>query len=230
MTQQINLYDPALERQRDWLALMNVVGLMVVLVAAVGTAGYLARLDLPALTTQSDASENQLKATREQLATLGQQAATRKPDPRLEQEIAAKRLLLGTRGEVLVILRQSLGPEAGSSFAAYLQGLARQSVAGLWLMDFYIDASNGSMEIKGRTIDPALLPEYIRRLNKEMAFQGREFAALKLAAGKLDAPTLGVATAARPSPVAPGTALPAPYHEFTLIPVKAKVGDKGATT
>jgi hypothetical protein len=230
MTQQINLYDPALERQRDWLALMNVVGLMAVLVAAVGTAGYLARLDLPALTAQSDASENQLKATREQLATLGQQAATRKPDPRLEQEIAAKRLLLGTRGEVLVILRQSLGPEAGSSFAAHLQGLARQTVAGLWLMDFYIDAGSGSMEIKGRTIDPALLPEYIRRLNKEMAFQGREFAALKLAAGKPDAPPLGVATTTKTPPVAPGTALPAPYHEFTLIPVKAKVGDKGATT
>jgi hypothetical protein len=228
MAQQINLYDPALLRKRDWLALGNVVVLMAVLVVAVSATGYLERLDLPALTAQADASESQLKATRKQITELGQQVATRKPDPRLEQEVVAKRLLLGTRGEVLVMLRQSLGPEAGSSFAAYLQGFARQTVAGLWLMDFYIDASSGSMEIKGRTIDPALLPEYIRRLNKEKAFQGREFAALKLDAGKPDAP-LGVAAATKTPPPPPGTTLRAPYHEFTLTPVKARAGDKGAT-
>jgi hypothetical protein len=229
MAQQINLYDPALLRKRDWLALGNVVAVTAVLTLVIGADGYLARLDLPALTAQAATNEGQLKAVREQITSLGQQAANRKPDPRLEQEIAAKRLLLGTRGEVLSILRQSLGPEAGASFTAYLQGFARQTVAGLWLTNFTIDAMSGSIEIKGRTVDPALLPEYIRRLNKEAAFQGRAFSAFKLDAGKPEtitpAPPLAGAAAKTPPPA---MAVRAPFHEFRLIPVMA--GEKGTAT
>jgi hypothetical protein len=216
MAQQINLYDPSLERKRDWLALGNMVGLAAFLAVAVGAAGYLARLDLPALNAQATANESQLKAARDQIAALGQQAASRKPDPRVEQEVAAKRMLLAARGEVLATLRQSLGPEAGGSFADYLQGFARQTVSGLWLTAFAIDAMSGGMEIRGRTVDPALLPEYIRRLNKETAFQGREFAALKLDTGKPDTPAAQAMSAVAR----------APYHEFMLIPAKTDAAAK----
>lgn len=222
MVQQINLYDPGLLRQRDWLALGNVVAAGLLLAVAVGLLGAWARQDLPALTAQAAANEGQLKAMRDQIAALGQQAASRKPDPRLEQELGAARLLLDARGEVLAVLKQRLGPDA-DSFADYLRGFARQSVAGLWLTGFSFDAASGGMEIQGRTVDPALLPEYIRRLNQEQAFQGRAFAALKLVEGKPEArPAATVAPASAPAAAAAGTAttVRAPFHEFTLTPAK----------
>lgn len=214
MAQQINLYDPALEYQRDWLALENVVGLAVLLSVLVGTLGYWVRIDLPALSALAASNENQLKAARDQITVLGQRAASRKPDARVEQEVVAKRMLLNARDEVLVTLRQSLGPDAGSSFAAYLQGFSRQTVHGLWLTAFVVDAMSDRIELRGRTIDPALLPEYIRRLNKEPAFQGRTFAALKLDAGKPAAPAGAEKTLS-------ATLLRPPYHEFTLIPASS---------
>jgi hypothetical protein len=92
------------------------------------------------------------------------------------------------------------------------------------LTAFAYDAASGSMEIHGRTVDPALLPEYIRRLNKEPAFRGRAFAALKLAAGKLE-PAAGVPAKTG----VPGEAAkPVPFYEFTLIPVKE--GDAAIAT
>lgn len=218
MAQQINLYDSGLEHKRDWLALHYVVGLAVVLAVATGLLGYLARMDLPSLAARVAGNESQIKAVRDQIAALGQQVANRKPDARLEQEVAASRLLLSSRGEVLATLRQSLGPEA-HSFATYLRGFARQDVAGLWLTGFAIDAASGGMEIRGRTIDPALLPEYIRRLNREASFQGQTFAALKLDAGKPEAPATGTGT--------PAVAA-APWHDFTLIPSKA--AEAGSST
>jgi hypothetical protein len=223
MARQINLYDPALLKQRDWFALANVVLAAIVLASGVILAGVLAQRALPPLQAQLATSDTQLKAMREQVLALGQRVADRKPDPRVEHELAAARLLAGLRGEILQTLRQRLGQDA-DPFAEYLRGFARQAVAGLWLTAFTYDAASGSMEIHGRTVDPALLPEYIRRLNREPAFRGRAFAALKLAAGKLE-PAAGVAAKTG----APGEAAkPVPFHEFTLIPVKE--GDAAIAT
>lgn len=222
MSQQINLFDPALQRKRDWLALTNVVVAAGILAAAVGAAGVTARSELPALTAQSAAGEAQLKTMRDQLAALSQQVANRKPDARLEQEIGAAKLLLTARGEVLKVLQQRLGPEA-TPYAEYLRGFARQSLPGLWLTGLFLDGSGGGMEIQGRTADPALLPEYIRRLNTEQVFQGRAFSALKLAERKPDA----TAGAAPPHGMAP-TVKKASFHEFRLVPVKVSGGQSAA--
>lgn len=207
MAQQINLYDPALLRKRDWFALANLVlgaGIAALLVAA---AGVLARGGLPELQAQANAGEARLKALREQVLVLGQRVVERTADPRIERELAATRQLAAARGEVLQALRQRLA-SGEPAFADYLRGLARQSMAGLWITGFVWDAASDGLEIRGRTTDPALLPEYIGRLNREPAFRGQSFSALMVAEGK-------------PETVA-GSAVPqkAPFHEFTLVPAK----------
>lgn len=210
MSQHINLYDPALERKRDWFALTNVAAAALVLSVLVVAAGVVARNDVPALSAQVASGDTQLKTMRDQMTALGQQVASLKPDPRLEQEIGAARLLLSSRGEVLNFLKQRLGPDS-LSFAEHLRGLARQSMNGLWLTRFDIQSGAGRMEIHGRMTDPALLPEYIRRLNKEPVFQGQAFSALKLGEGKAAVEKVAAAT----------TPAKAPFHEFMLIPKKA---------
>lgn len=216
MAQQINLYDPALLRKRDWFALSNLVlgaGIAALLVA---TTGMLVRSGLPELQAQTTTGEAQLKAMRDQVLVLGQRVAERKADPRIEQELAAARQLAAARGEVLQALRHRLA-SGEPSFADYLRGLARQSMTGLWITGFAWDAASDGLEIRGRTTDPALLPEYIGRLNREPAFRGQAFAALTVAEGKPDT----VAGSAAPIP----SAQKALFHEFTLVPVK-----RGAAT
>lgn len=212
MAQQINLYDARLERRRDWLALHYVAGLIAGLALLVGASGYLVRMDLPAMTAQAATTESQLKAARDQIAALGAKTANRKPDPRLEEELKAVRTLLGVRSEVLATLKRSIGPDA-QSFADYLHGFARQSVDGLWLTGFSIAAGDQGrgMEIRGRTVDPALLPEYIRRLNREAAFQGQSFSALRLEEAK---PAKTGVTPGSRADVRPA------WHEFTLVPTR----------
>lgn len=222
MAQQINLYDPALEKQYDWQALGNVVAVSLLLVVIVGAMGFLARQDLPPLTVQAAAGDTQLKALREQATALGQRVATQKPDAALEKELETTRVLAAARGEVLDILKQRIGPDA-VSYAEYLRGFARQTLAGLWLTGFAYDAVSGGMEIRGRTVDPALLPQYIQRLNREPVFQGRAFAALNLAAGQAE-PKAGSTAAPAVSPALPNKA---PFHEFTLIPLQTAAATDG---
>ncbi|WP_131112048.1 PilN domain-containing protein [Sulfuricystis thermophila] len=209
MAGQINLYDPALRKKRDWLSLANVVLGAFAMLAIVATAGIVARSGLSELRAQASAGDARLQELRSQVQALGKQVAERKPDVRLEQELAALRQLVETRGIVLQILRERLARDA-PAFADSLRALANLTMPGVWITGFAWDATSNDMEIRGRTTDPALLPEYIRRLNREPAMRGQAFAALNVVEGKQEAVSAGTATTPR---------LP-PFHEFTLIPVK----------
>ena len=213
MAQQINLYDPALLRKRDWLALLNIVMGAAVLVILVMGAGFLARGGLPELQSQVTTSETQLKAMREQVLVLGKRVAERKADPRIEQELTSTRLLAKAHGVVLDTLHHQLAADE-PLFADYLRGLARQSMDGLWITGLAWSSGGDGLEIRGRTIDPSLLPEYIRRLNREPAFRGQSFSALNVAEGKPDGSEAKDASTTDSS-------RKALFHEFMLIPVKS---------
>lgn len=216
MTQQINLYDPALLRKRELLSAVNLAATVAVLLVVIGAWTVLARAQLATLEAEERTLAPQVKTLQEQMTALAKQVAATKPDPRLEAELASARALLSLRGEVLGVLEKSIGAGA-ASFAEYLRALARQSVGGLWLTGFAV--GDGGMEIRGRMTDPARLPEYIRRLNSEPAFQGRSFAALRVSPGQTAASSAGTMTASGAAPAAA-----APFHEFVLAPEYAAPG------
>lgn len=222
MTQQINLYDPALLRKREWLTAANVAAATLVLLVAMAGWTALARSQLAALEAENQVIAPQVKALQEQMTALAKQLGSLKPDARIEAELASTRALLSVRGEVLEILEKGLG-SGSTSFAEYLRALARQSLSGLWLTGFAVGEGGAGMEIRGRMTDPALLPEYIRRLNAEKAFQGRSFAALRVSTGQAAA-----VPGAAPAPVA--AAATAPYHEFVLAPEGAAARTGAAAT
>ncbi|MBI4985571.1 MAG: hypothetical protein HZC24_09580 [Rhodocyclales bacterium] len=217
MSQQINLYDPALLKKRELLTVANLAGLALVLLLAVGAWGGVARMELAALEAQGKVLAPQLKAQQEQVVQIGKQLAAAKPDPRLEAELTAARSLLAVRSEIGAALKKGVGAEA-PSFAEFLRGLARQSLNGLWLTAFKVGENGANMEIRGRMLDPALLPEYIQRLSGEPAFKGRAFADLKVAPPQ-------AAGQAAPAQAAPTAA--APFLEFMLIPAQSGAPEAG---
>ncbi len=216
MSQQINLYDPALLRKREWLTAANLAAGCGVLLLAVGGWGAAARTQLATLEAESRELAPAVKGLQDQIVALGKQAASAKPDARLEAELAAARKRLRLRRDVLAALKKGVGAES-RSFAEYLRGFARQAPKGLWLTSFNIGDGGASMEIHGRMTDASLLPDYIARLNNEKAFRGRAFAALKIEAGKAESPDgKAQGSGAAGAPSAPSQ--PAPFLEFTLIP------------
>lgn len=215
MSQQINLYDPALERQRDLLTAANFAlagGALLLVLAAWGTWGQVVAAGLEGKRTAIDAT---LKSLREQAGALEAQVQSLKPNQQLADELARTRQELGSRQAVLAVLRKGLGPEA-TSFSEYLRGLARQGGGDPWLTGFSVDADANTMEIRGRTLDPATLPDYIRRLNNEKLFRGQTFSALQLKTAAEAAPGGAAAEAGKP-PAAPAGPT---YSDFVLVPTK----------
>lgn len=200
MSHQINLYDPALRRQRHWLTAANLAFALVMMAALLLGWGAWARLDAGHMATQLAALDSRTQVAREESVALAGRLAGRKPDARLELDLAAAKELLDVRQGILDKLGEGAAPAVGNH-AEHLRGLARQSLNGLWLTGFSVGADGRRMEIRGRTLDPALLPRYIRRLNAEAAFRGHRFARLSL-----------TTPAAAPAMAAPA------FHEFALGP------------
>lgn len=219
MSQQINLYDAALERQRVWLTATNVALACAALSVFLGAWGTWVRVQATGLEGEAANVASTLKGLQDRAAALTADLAARKPDPRLADELAAAQIEAGNRKAVLAILTKGLGPQA-TSFAEYLGGLARQSTSGLWLTGFAVDSDANVMEIRGRTLDPSSLPSYIQRLNNEKVFQGRSFAALQMKMAGAETPAAPSTGAAASAPRAAPAAGPAAYSEFVLIPAQ----------
>ena len=207
MSYQINLYDPTLLERKQWLTAANLLLAVAALCLVLAAWGAWERIQATSLSRDEGTLADQTKAARDEALALGAQLANRRPDPKLELDVAAMKELLGVRQEILAALEPADGA-ASVRYSEYLRGLARQTIPGLWLTGFAVGPDGNRMEIRGRTLDPALLPQYIHRLEAEPAFRGRRFAAL----------TISVP----PAPSAPGQPLEPsqapPYHEFALVP------------
>ena len=177
MPQQINLLDASLQRQHATLARLTAPIALTALIATLGVSATLA-LGLQAMSSralaQSQASEQALAATRTRVAQSGRAA----PAPDATELAQLQAVEAGQRRLRAAIDAGQTG--ATQSYAGYLLALSRQTQPGLWLTGFSVAPDGRALEISGRMTDPRQLPDYLRRLNGEALFKGREFAQLSL--------------------------------------------------
>ncbi|MCK9284931.1 MAG: hypothetical protein M0P39_11670 [Rhodocyclaceae bacterium] len=207
MSQQINLFNPALRPKRELVSAVNVAIASAVSLAVVAVVGSGASTLAQHARNEAAAASVALKAAQEKVTRLSQQASGAKPSPALLVELERARTQVQTREEVLANLQQGIGAGSGG-YADILRALARQSLSGIWLTGLSMGPGGGGLELRGRTLDASLLADYVRRLDGEKAFAGRTFAALRMDQPKPAEP----AAAGKVEPV---RAEPA-YLEFVL--------------
>ncbi|MCC2972618.1 PilN domain-containing protein [Massilia sp. IC2-476] len=202
--QQINLFNPAFLPQKKVVSAPMMGVSLLVLVAGIAVIGAALHAATGRMERERDAEAERLVRKQARLATVNAQFAPRTRSAGLETQIAqAEAQLAALRHVSSVLERGELGDTRG--FAGYFQAFARQSVPGLWLTGVSVAGAN--IGIKGRTLDPTLVPGYINRLTQEPLLQGKSFASLQIGqAAKIEAP----------GPDGKPLASPAPYVEFSL--------------
>lgn len=211
MTQQINLLNLELRKKRDLLTakpLAIAVGLVLVLLMTVST---LVGQQAAALQSEADKRAAELKASQDRLLEMGKSMSDLKPNPELLDELSNSRAMLNLREEVIGAL-EGKDLHGNQGFAEFLRGFARQVPNGLWLSGFNLHTAGEEMEIRGNMLNSTALPEYIRRLNSEKAFQGRSFSSLVIQRP-------GVGGDGKPAGAAPGAeaaSAPPAFVEFVL--------------
>ncbi len=218
MSQQINLLLPALRPRFDWLALPVVTGAALAGLFLLLVLAQVQAFRVDRLSGEEAAINGQLLNLQQQVQSLGKSLSDRHGNADLPLDIAAAKIGVAQRQEVLSFVGQgTIGK--GSGFSDMLQGFSRQAVDGAWLVGFGL-ALDG-IEIRGRLLDPALLPVYIDRLNDDAAFAGRRFTALEMKAVDPAAERRDEAKKAEPRPVVGGR-----YTEFVLRTESAPLAEK----
>jgi Tfp pilus assembly protein PilN len=205
MSQQINLFNPDfLQKKKIFTAKSMAAGLGVVLLGlcAVGVA---AKVRVASLQAEAEHGAAQLEQTRKRLASVSAEFAPRKEDPQVAEQLAqANAELLGLKDVSGVIERGELGNTQG--YAEYFRALARQSVDGLWLTGVSIAGAGLDIGVRGRAMDPAMVPGYLGRLRNERIMQGKPVGSLQI--GQAAAPAQYVEFSLQSAPQAKPGAQP----------------------
>lgn len=174
MPHQINLLDAGLERRREpFGSAVALLAIAAAVILSVASAWGLQGLGAQA-SAQAAAAERDLADLQARVAALGPAA----PSP-LAGALARLRAVDADQRRMLAAI-ESNPAGAGERYSEYLVALSRQASSGLWLTGFGVSADGRALEVSGRMNDPRELPGYLKRLNAEPLFKGREFAQLTL--------------------------------------------------
>lgn len=214
MSRNINLYDASFRKQRDWLSSKNVVlsALLATLLVTVG-AGF-ARWSLESRSQQAKSINSQLLGARAAFSEMTRVLSSRKTDPALVAQVEAAQSNLSSAHTALGLLRGMVVDSGQPIIGEMMRAFSRSSNDGLWLTGFVVADGGRQLEIRGRMVDQALLPPYLRRLESEPVFQGRRFAGLEMKGGQWIPP---VDRAAAVAPVKEVEKKPEPWFvEFAM--------------
>ncbi|CAH0289976.1 hypothetical protein SRABI118_04042 [Massilia sp. Bi118] len=216
MSQQINLFNPEFLQKKKIFTANTMAIALGVLVFGLVAVGVAARVRVAGLQAQADSGAAQLEKTQKRLASVTAEFTPKKEDPRLAEELGlAQGELAGLKEVAGVIERGELGDKQG--YAEYFRALARQSTEGLWLTGVRIEGAGLDIGVRGRAMDPAMVPGFLGRLRNERVMQGKPVGSLQI----------GEAAALKTVRDGKETSAPAPYVEFSLQSAPpAHAGDK----
>lgn len=175
MSRNINLYDPALRIRRDVLAFEPAASIVAATLAVIIVGAFAVRWSASNIEPLAAASTKERDDQQNATQLLAAKLAANKPDAKLQARVMdAQRTLLQRRAALATLNGNT--PDREGGFSTRLSALARQSVDGLWLTGMVLRQND--VQLKGRAMQPALIPVYVQRLDKEPSLQGHAFKAL----------------------------------------------------
>lgn len=179
MMQQVNLYQPMFRQQKkvfSAVTMVQIFGFFVVVLGAI--YGY----NLYRLQPLRDGLKTTNVAFRrisKQIDVYHKKFPPLKKSKVLEDQIARLSRELKHRRKIETILASgSFGNTKG--FSQYFEALARGYTQGAWLTDISIAGGGSQVNLTGETVNPELVPVYIKRLSGFKVFQKRSFNELDL--------------------------------------------------
>lgn len=205
MSQQINLYNPLLRKQKKPFSARSIAITLGVLALALGAFYAVAVVQTRQAETLARDYRQQVASQRDQLVKLTKQLSPQSRSQALEAEVARLESEVQARQAVLGALSTGeLGNTAG--FSEFFAAFARRTLPGIWLTGVVLGDSGNDLQVSGRALRPDLVPTYLKALNGEPAMRGRRVTEMKLAAKTLPPPAPGAK--AQPGPER--------FIEFTL--------------
>lgn len=176
---QINLFNPALLPQKPQFSAFTMLQALLVVVLALLILLALNQWQLNSLQAQKDNNERQLKNMQAQLKKMNTELVPKQKSQSLAVDLA--RLDKQWQGlQQMQSWVQSMSTTDSLGYAAYMEGLARQKLDGVWLTGFDFGGQEQALALHGKAMRAQLISQYVQRLGQEKSFHGRAFATLEI--------------------------------------------------
>ncbi len=186
MSQQINLFNPQLLKQKQYFSVLAMVqALGLILLGSAAFYGY-AMYQVQLLGKQLDEAGKRHVSEQGRLQRASENFSPQQSQQLLERELKVLDAQAVAQRELLDTLKSGvLGNTSG--YSEYMRAFARQTISGLWLTGFNITGDALQMSMSGGALNPELVPGYIQRLSQEKAMRGKAFATLQMQQHKFEA-------------------------------------------
>lgn len=179
MKQQINLYQPLFRKQEkvfSAVTMLQITGFFIIVLSAIYAYNI---IQLKPFSVELGKTGTQLEKLSKQIEVVSKSLPARGTNKLMESEITR----LTTRLENMKKIRGALS--AGSfgnvnGFSNHFEALARGHVDGAWLTNITIADGGDTLALAGKSIDPELVPVYIKRLAQAPVFKNQKFNNLDL--------------------------------------------------
>ncbi|WP_426073778.1 MSHA biogenesis protein MshA [Janthinobacterium sp. DSP2-3-3] len=228
MSQQINLFNPAFEKQKQVLTAAGMAQALGLILLLSGALVWYGAHQVYVLERAAADSKVMLAAREARRADVLTRFPTPQKDPLIARALGQAEADRAALFEAQTILQ---GGELGNTqgYADYFRAFAHARVNGLWLTGASIVGAGKEIGLQGRTVQPDLVPQYIRALSRESVLQGKSFARLDMAAAQIPAPMLAAPVAPSGATAAAVAAPSLRFIEFSLQSSAAPVvGAAGA--
>lgn len=179
MSQQINLFNPIFLKQKKVFTALAMAYALALLAAGALSVAYYGKHQIGALQKEAVATTALLAQKRARQEKVAAEFAPRQRSKELETQLAAAEAELKELEHVSgVLLRGEFGNTQG--YSEYFKAFARQHVSGLWLTGISIEGAGNEVGVRGRALEPSLVPNFIGRLRNESIMQGKTFGSLQI--------------------------------------------------
>ncbi len=179
MSQQINLFNPILLRQKKYFSALTMVQALTLILFGTLLVALYVNYRSSGLQAEADKTSAQLGLAQVQQVRINAEFGAREPNSALATELQKTSADVKALQQLFDLLQTGeIGNTRG--YSAYLQAFARQISDGLWLTGLMIQGAGNEIALHGRTLQPDLVPAYINRLAREPVMQGKSFSTLEM--------------------------------------------------
>ena len=179
INQQINLYQPNFRKQKILFSAYTLLTILLLLGLGMGVIYGYSIWQGQQLNNEVAALKSRHAKVMSELEKMKQSVPARISSQTLEQHIVELELGYRTKTSVLSTLREQV-VLSGKGFSNYFEGLARQTVPGLWITSIRLNEGGTHIGMTGRAMRPELVPKLLQALAAEKAYLGTEFRVLTL--------------------------------------------------
>jgi len=179
MSQQINLFQGISREEGARFSSQTVLRASAIVIVFIAFLYVYISWQVGALRDEVKRSEQRHATLISKLDEARKKFKVRTKSQTLDTKVGRLDKLVEARVRVKEILQQGIYSNT-TGYSRYLLAIARQHIRGIWITGIEVTGAGSEVTLRGKSIKPELVPQFVQRLANEPTLEGIQFKVFRL--------------------------------------------------